>query len=66
MKIDLENAVNDLTDSLANDPEYYQTWVANIAMTMFDTFKEADISHPRLHELCNKGAKRFLDYLIYR
>jgi len=66
MKTDLENAVNVLTDTLAEDSDYYQGWVANIAMTMFDTFKEADVSHPRLHELCNKGAKRFIDYLMYR
>ena len=64
MKTDLENAINVLTDSLAEDSDYYQGWLANIAMAMYDEFKEAGISHPQLHELCNKGAKRFLDYLI--
>ena len=64
MKTDLENAINVLTDSLAEDSDYYHGWLANIAMAMYDEFKEAGISHPQLHELCNKGAKRFLDYLI--
>lgn len=53
-----------LTLALANDPSYYYSWQANIAMQIRDTFRNAGYELPELHKLANDSAKNFLDMLI--
>ncbi len=64
---ELQKAVEVLRKHLVKDPDYRQGWKANIAMALFDEFKESgwdegseDID---IHATCNRGADRFLQNL---
>lgn len=68
-------AVNWLCKELRNDPEYYRSWKANIAMAFKDVVYERcvrdkvelnDEENQELHDCANTAAKRFLDLLIRR
>jgi hypothetical protein len=63
---ELKNAIEVLSSHLAEDPGYYIGWQSNIAMTIYDTYKELNpdqASLPVLHA-ANQGAAKFLDMLI--
>lgn len=68
----LPEAIKVLTETLKNDPEYYYTWQANIAMAFNDEFWSNINSHMdldlmdnnSLHNIANKSAIRFLSQLI--
>lgn len=63
---ELKNAIEVLSSHLAEDPGYYIGWQSNIAMTIYDTYKEMNpesAALPVLHA-ANEGARKFLDMLI--
>lgn len=53
-----------IIDKIREDKDVYYGWQSNIAMCMFDVFKDAGYNFKDLIELTNKGAKKFLDMLI--
>jgi hypothetical protein len=67
---EIKRAVCVLTTALKNDPDFYRTYQANIAMAMFDELGESASIAPQdgittaMHSICNKAAKRFLDMWI--
>ena len=70
---EISNAVRTLTTALRNDSGFYQSYQANIAMAMYDEWEAfminrgssiADDVRPMCINLCNVGAKRFLDMWI--
>lgn len=60
---DVPHAVQVLTTALKNDPGFYQSYQANIAMAMFDEMESLSFSGDKF-DLCNAAAKRFLDMWI--
>ena len=59
-------AVNILTDALNADPDFRETYKANIAMMFYDEylkqFPECTWEVPKIHEIANKAADRFLNH----
>jgi hypothetical protein len=66
---ELTDAMKLVRKHLKEDDEYRQGWVANIAMAMYDVFDENGWDDGdgilTLNKLCNMGAERFIDLLIY-
>lgn len=66
----LKKAVEVLCNALREDKSegsYYYSWQANIAMCMYDSFDGSEIDligDKNLLDICNKGAKTFLNLLI--
>lgn len=69
-KPSLEEAIEVLCNALREDKSegsYYYSWQANIAMCMYDSFDGSEIDligDKNLLDICNKGAKTFLNLLI--
>lgn len=71
---ELSYAIKVLQKHLSEDKSegsYYHTWQANIAMSIYDEYCEQakgreyiDLGKLDIHEICNTGAKNFLDLLI--
>lgn len=72
----LKESIDKLITALLDDPDYYYSWQANIAMAFkdeYDTVKERHrIMSPsfqpldiNIHEVANNADKRFLDLLTY-
>lgn len=66
----IAGAVEKLCETLVDDKEYWDTWVANIAMCMYDEYTDeipdpliGRISHADLLRIANRGAERFLRLL---
>ena len=65
----IKEAVETLIQALKDDPQYYYSWQANIAMAFYDVFIEdgalcdRESHRERVHESCNKAAKNFLNLL---
>lgn len=62
--------VEQLSEDLKSDPAYWDTWVANIAMCIYDQYTDeipdpliGRISHADLLRIANRGADRFLKLL---
>jgi len=64
----LAQAVEIVCTALRTDSGYYESWKANIAMSMYDEYMERDKKDGivDIHEVANKGADRFLQLLIYK
>ena len=62
--MNVQEAMNVLTEALANDDEYAYGWHANIAMACSDAISSADIVDENcagdLHAACNDAASRFM------
>lgn len=73
-EITVKQAVERLTKELGKDKSensYYYTWQSSIAMSIYDEFMRKaeaqsyiDLGKLDIHEICNDGAKSFLDLLI--
>ena len=66
-KITIEQAINHLSDSLKNNPYYFQGWQANIAMSFYDEYNRNNKAYKNkgdIHEISNEAAKNFLNLLI--
>jgi hypothetical protein len=68
----VKEALQVITTALKNDPEYFYTWQANIAMAFQDEFDiQSDKYKPNIfvanrtsiHEIANKAAINFLNLL---
>lgn len=70
----IAGAVEKLCETLVDDKEYWDTWVANIAISVYDELQfnflhdESTMAHCVMDrstalEKCNKGAQRFLRLL---
>ena len=59
---------NEFAKQLRKDSEYYYSWQANIAMAFKDEYDSCDKKYKNrqdIHEIANKGAKRFLNLITY-
>lgn len=56
-QINIAKAISELRHALQNDPEYRQTWVANIACAVLDEAPDVD------WDTRQKIAERFLGWL---
>ncbi len=56
-------AVQKLTTELKNDPELWNSYKANIAMTVYDEFMKNDlpIDHLIIMDIANNAAENFLN-----
>jgi hypothetical protein len=70
MTEDLKKSVETLCCALRKDPQYFESWKANIAMSFKDEFRTV---HPgamspnewnNLHQIANTAAENFLNLLI--
>ena len=66
----LTNAVTLLREALKNDPDYYMSWQANIAMSFQDEMSAysqeviPDSVKRLAHQISNRAAEKFLNLLI--
>jgi len=58
-----KEAIDHLSKALKEDPDYYRTWVANIAVAIQDEFA-INHQHFGIHTISNLAAERFLDNLM--
>jgi hypothetical protein len=68
--MELATAVGIFVKELRKDQSegsYYFGWQSNIAMAFFDECisQGSEMGREKLHEICNAGAKRFLNNLIH-
>jgi len=61
---DFKKHLDFVRETLRNDKELYDTYQANIAMSIIDEAKLGDIHFPQLPILANEAAKRFLNAWI--
>jgi hypothetical protein len=65
----LPDAVATIAEALRNDPDYFISWQANIAMSILDEFERikeergVQLAVEDIHGICNRGAKHFLKLL---
>lgn len=59
-QVELSEAIVALVSALKEDPGYYYSWQANIAMAFKDECARYGASHEKLHEIANDAAKYFL------
>lgn len=65
-----KSLISSLVQALKDDPEYRETWVANIAMAFKDEMNKSesvmllDKGKQELHRITNAAANNFLDLLI--
>jgi hypothetical protein len=74
-EITVKQAVERLTKELEKDKSegsYYYGWQSSIAMSIYDEFIRKSDEHPYIDignmdiaEICNEGAKNFLNILLY-
>jgi len=62
MNDELKRAVDTLRKALMNDPDYFRSWQANIAMAFYDEYRRRP--NADLHFVANEAAIQFLDLLI--
>jgi len=64
--ITIADAVTCLTNALRDDPDYFMTWQANIAMAFVDECcrHPTKPSRTKMHGMANTGAINFLNMLI--
>lgn len=55
-----EDALGVVLTKLREDENFFNAYVANISMDIYDTFKENQIAFPQLLELSNKAAYNFM------
>lgn len=63
----LPEAIDVLRKSLEEDPDYFQGWQSNIAMSFYDEYSKNDKSYKNkedLHNISNEAAKNFLNLLL--
>lgn len=73
MEITTKEAMEQLIKELKEDPQYYYSWQANIAMAFKDAydwewknlneFREGVPEKPSIHKVANDAAKNFLNLL---
>jgi len=70
-KITISEAVERLREALKEDPDYFYSWQANIAVQFQDEMRRAEvlnkiqpISQSMLHAVSNMAAENFLNLLI--
>lgn len=60
-------AIERLRHALNTDQYYRETWVANIAMSIYDEIGDSlappAMPRDRLHQFCNRAAERFMSLL---
>ena len=61
---DVAAAIRTITIALASDPDYWQSWKANIAVQFQDEFARTHL-HRGVHEISNKAADNFLKLLCH-
>jgi hypothetical protein len=59
-----QEAFKVFTEELRRDEGLYVSYQANIAMSFYDTCRQAGYSFPALHELSNVAATHFLTLLL--
>lgn len=57
-------AIKHLSKELKDDPDYWRSWKANIAIQFQDEFHR-DYKEKGIHEISNNAAQRFLELLTY-
>lgn len=64
--MDVQNAVKTLAQALKEDEGFFYAYQSNIAMAFYDEVKRHDlcITHEKLHEISNNGAKAFLQLFV--
>jgi hypothetical protein len=64
--MDVQNAVTELAQALKSDEAFFYAYQSNIAMAFYDEARRHDIhiSHEKLHEIANNGAKNFLQLFV--
>lgn len=64
--MDTQNAVTTLAQALKSDEALFYAYQSNIAMAFYDEVRRHDIhiSHEKLHEIANNGAKNFLQLFV--
>jgi len=68
-KITTAIAVEYLSKALKEDPGYWESWKANIAMAVYDQYTDEvskpleEISHYDILQIANRGADNFLKLL---
>jgi hypothetical protein len=60
--MNIEKTINELKHILRNDKEYEATWVANLAMSVWDELP-ADMKFEDKRKIANGAAGRFLSLL---
>jgi hypothetical protein len=65
-EITYKKAIEVVITTLRRDPDMYRVFKDNIAVAFQDTMRNAGYEFPKLHEISNEAAKRFLDLLIKR
>ena len=56
----VKEAMDVLREAVKKDDGYYMAWKANIAIAVYDELVEDGLRGDRLHNACNRGAKRFI------
>jgi hypothetical protein len=70
MSEDVKKAVETIAKAIKEDADYYESWKANIAMSVFDQLRKVPGMPPDIaagiviHQACNAGAAAFLDLLM--
>lgn len=64
--MDVQNAVTEQAQALKSDEAFFYAYQSNIAMAFYDEARRHDvhISHEKLHEIANNGAKNFLHLFV--
>ncbi len=64
--MDVQNAVTELAQALKSDEALFYAYQSNIAMAFYDEARRHDvhISHEKLHEIANNGARNFLQLFV--
>lgn len=66
---DVSQAISIIAEALRTDPDYFMSWQANIAMSIYDEFlrikeeRGVDLAIEDIGGICNRGAKQFLNLL---
>lgn len=62
MAEETKQAVETLVKALKEDPDYRESWKANIAMAFKDAYDNADVMD-EIHTIANTAADNFLNIL---
>jgi hypothetical protein len=66
MENKLKQSIEILCEELRNDPSYFYSWQANIAVAFQDAYHRELTVHTRetIHKISNEAATEFLNILI--
>lgn len=68
MDITIKQAIDKFIEELRKDPEYFNGWQANIAISFQDElsrYRHHNINNHDVHEITNNAAKNFLKLLTH-